>query len=290
LLPLADDHVISLAGAQWPTGLSGGEAANYRYSDLFKPDTDGGILENESGLPLTELRSGTAVAKFGVNKFLIWGGGVDQIAEVFTESSNPQDGTFDNTYIIEGDITSKSGTLYFSSLTSLGKSEGNEGRLLAIGGIRHNGAKWLPPDPSDVYLVVVTIPAKGKKRIKTVRVGGLGTGVYMHQASLTDANHVLVTGGFTSYGAPTTFTMRQFDIGQLQDKATMDAVLAGQKKLTLTEPASSKAVVKRGGHGGVRLKNDCVLMFGGVAEPADLLKPHKAAIDIYCPKHLDPTE
>ncbi len=303
LMALAGDYVVSLGGAQWPTSLTA-DQQTYLNSDLYDPQAPfdptlnskderlGAFVKNGAALPLTEVRAGAALAfvgttALGVSKYLIWGGG-GTVAEVFTESSSPGDGTFDNTYVIEGDIIKKKGSLYFSSLTSLGASAGNDGRFLSIGGIRHDGKKWLAPSADDAYLVVLTTPDKGKKRINTIRISGLGAGIYMHQASLTDDNHVLVSGGFNKFGQPSSVTMRTFDISPIQDKANMDKAAAGKLKLSLKEPASAKAFVKRGGHGAVRLNNDCILAFGGVTDLVDLLKTGEAASDIYCPQHLDP--
>lgn len=309
LMALAGDWVVSLGGARWPASLTA-DPASYQNSDLYnpsaafdpnpKPDPKykdigaGAFVKHGAALPLTEVRGGAALAFIGttaqgVSKYLIWGGGSNP-AEVFTESTSPGDGTFDNTYVIEGDILKEKGDLYFPAVVSLGATAGNDGRFLSIGGIRHNGTAWLPPSANDVYLLVLTTPDKGKKRINTIRVSGLNAGVFMHQATLTDDNHVLVSGGFTGYGAPTTFTMRVFDVSGIQDQANMDAVLAGTKKLSLTEPATAKQWIKRGGHASVRLNNDCVLAYGGVTDFADLASTSEVAADIYCPKHLDPTQ
>jgi hypothetical protein len=303
LMALAGDYVISLGGAQWPTSLTA-EQQTYLNSDIYDPQAPfdptlnskderlGAFVKNGAALPLTEVRAGAALAfvgttALGVSKFLIWGGG-STVAEVFTESSSLGDGTFDNTYVIEGAINKKPGNLYFATLTSLGASVGNDGRFLSIGGIRHDGKKWLAPRADDAYLVVLTTPDKGKKRINTIAVSGLGAGMYMHQASLTDDRHVLVSGGFNKFGEPSGLTMRVFDIGAVQDKAAMDAAAAGKLKLKMSEPTTAKSYIKRGGHGAVRLNNDCVLAFGGVTDMVDLLKPGQAASDIYCPQHLDP--
>ena len=304
LMALSGDFVVSLGGAQWPTSLTA-EQQTYLNSDLYDPQAKfdptlnsddtrlGAFVKNGAALPLTEVRAGAALAfvgttSLGVSKYLIWGGG-NTVAEVFTESTSLGDGIFDNTYIVEGDINKKAGSLYFASLTSLGASSGNDGRFLSIGGIRHDGKKWLPPAADDVYLVVLSTPDKGSKRINTIKVGGLGAGLYMHQASLTDDNHVLVSGGFNKYGEPSSVNMRVFDISAIQTKADMDAAVAGKLQLSMTEPGTAKNWVKRGGHGAVRLSNDCVLTFGGVTDWVDLLSPGEAASDIYCPLHLDPT-
>ena len=316
LMALSGDYVISLGGAQWPTSQTS-ESNSYRNSDLYDPEANfdptlnsdderkGAFVNNFGGLPLTEVRAGAAVASAGttsagVSKYLIWGGG-NTLAEVFTESSSLGNGTFDNTYIVQGDINKKKGSLYFASLTALSATE-ELALFLSIGGIRHHNGKWLAPAADDVYLVVVSSPKAGSKRINTIKVGGLGAGLFMHQASLTDDNHVLVTGGFNKFSEPSSVTLRVFDIAAFNaaaaktksDGKKIDLVEPADTaglKLTMTEPATASSWVKRGGHGAVRLNNDCVLTFGGVTDVVvDLTKTNvEAASDIYCPQHLDPT-
>ena len=316
LMALSGDFVVSLGGAQWPTSQTS-ESTSYKNSDLYDPEANfdptlnskdtrkGAFINNFGGLPMTEHRGGAALAaagttSLGVSKYLIWGGG-DTLAEVFTESSGLGDGTFDNTYIVQGDILTKKGSLYFATLTALSATE-EQALFLSIGGIRRDGDKWLAPEADDVYLVVVSTPKSGSKRINTVKVSGLGAGLYMHQASLTDDNHVLVTGGFNKYGEPSSVTMRVFDIGAFMKAAAqpksdgkkinlVEPAETGGLQLAMTEPPTAKSWIKRGGHGAVRLNNDCVLAFGGVTDVnVDLTMTNvEAATDVYCPLHLDPT-
>ena len=109
-----------------------------------------------------------------------------------------------------------------------------------------------------------------KKKLLTERVAGLGAGIFMHKASLTDDKHVLISGGFTDYKGATTFSMKIFDID----------------KKAFIEPAAAATFIKRGAHAAVRLNNDCVLMWGGVESWKDLENTTQVVSDIYCPAHL----
>jgi hypothetical protein len=99
----------------------------------------------------------------------------------------------------------------------------------------------------------------------------------MHQTNLSGPAQVLISGGFTSYNAPTTFTMQYFD-------------LATQKLVGKDGLAGAAAFVKRGGHSALTLRNDCIMLFGGASQLAAgaLSSTQPAISDVYCPKFLVP--
>ena len=277
LMPLADDFVVALGGAEWPSK----DATNqfsYKQSDLFDPQEGdyGSFIKVAGALPLNDVRAGAALAFIdttsdGGSRYLIWGGQANTVkAEIFREDSSPGSGIFDATYAVEGAMTKKKGSLFFATLTPLGADSEGRWTFLSVGGVRHDGKAWLPPDESDVYLLTLHDEEGKKKRIDTTEIKGLGAGVFMHKASLTDDKHVLISGGFSSYDKATTFTLRIYDI----------------EKKAFVEPPAAASFVKRGAHAAVRLNNDCVLMWGGVASWADLEKTTAVASDIYCPSHL----
>ena len=57
-----------------------------------------------------------------------------------------------------------------------------------------------------------------------------------------------------------------------------------RKDLDATALGGTDAFVKRGGHAGLTLSNDCMLLFGGVASFDALKTQGNATSDIYCPK------
>lgn len=278
LMPLADDFVVALGGAEWPAAKATNQNS-YKHSDLFDPQEGehGSFIKVAGALPLNDVRAGAAIAfidttEEGGSRYLIWGGQANSVrAEIFREDSSPGSGIFDATYAVEGDITKGvKGSLHFPTLTALGTNGDGNWQFLSVGGVRYDGGKWLAPNQDDVYLVTL-IDAEGKKKsLQTERISGLGTGVFMHKASLTDDKHVLIAGGFTSYDKPTTFTMRVYD--------------AANK--SFTEPPAAATFVKRGAHAALRLNNDCVFMWGGVESWKDLESTAEVVSDIYCPAHL----
>ena len=277
LMPLADDFVVALGGAEWPSE-SATNQISYKHSDLFDPQEGdyGSFVKVAGALPLNDVRAGAAMAfidttEDGGSRYLIWGGQAGSVkAEIFREDSSPGSGIFDANYAVEGAITEKPGALFFSTLTPLGADKDGRWTFLSVGGARYSGKKWQAPSADDVYLVTLHDEEGKKKRLVTERIKGLGAGVFMHKASLTDDKHVLITGGFTSFNKATTFTMREYD--------------AATK--TFLEPPAAKTFVKRGGHAALRLNNDCVFMWGGVETWKDLEKTNPVVSDIYCPSHL----
>mgnify|MGYP002629039291 CR=1 FL=1 len=285
LMALSDDYVVALGGAQWPapTVASGGDLTTYMNSSLYDPTAgeNGAFISVGASLPLNTPRGGAALAFLGTtqtggSKYLVWGGDseTDTLhAEVFSESPTAGDGLFNAGYVVSGDITSIDGGLYFPTLTPIGS--GKDGKdptvqFLSVGGVRHHKGAWAPPRAEDVYVVTVN---EAKKRITTKRIGGLGAGVYMHSASLTDNKHVLISGGFSAWGTPASFTLRVYDIA----------------KGTFSTPTASASFIKRGGHAAQLLNNDCVFLFGGVTAMSDLEgSAQPVASDIYCPEHLIP--
>lgn len=283
LMPISDDYVVSLGGGVWPISKVS-DPATYMNSNLYDPTegSHGAFVKVGSALPLNAVRSGAAIASLGSTpdggaKYLIWGGDDGkQRAEVFRESTDPGDGIFDGGFVVAGDVTSYPGGLHFASLTATGDAEVTIAgvkrtlpQFLSVGGVRHDGKNWLPPNKDDVYIVTVD---EEKHRIETQRVAGFDVGIYLHQAHLSDAGHVVVAGGFSDHAGTASFTLREYDV----------------KKRTFSTPKAAGAFVKRGGHGALTLTNDCMLMFGGVASYGDLVKPQSVASDIYCPGHLLP--
>ncbi len=281
LMPLSDDYVVSLGGGLWPAK-STSDKTTYMHSNLYDPtDGDqGAFVKVGAALPLNTVRSGASIAFLGTtndggSKYLIWGGDSEGIhAEVFAESAMAGDGIFDAGFKVEGDITSIKGGLYFATLTPIGSGKNADGdavvRFLSVGGARHDGSNWAAPRKEDAYILEVN---EAKKRIKTTRVGGLDAGIYLHAANRTDDGHVLISGGFSDWNKPATFTMKVFDIA------------AG----TFSTPTGSDAFIRRGGHGSLTLNNDCVFGFGGVTTFKDLEgAAQQAPSDVYCPGHLLP--
>lgn len=279
LMALSDDYVVALAGAVWPaTAVS--DPTSYMNSSLYDPTVGehGAFVKVGSALPLNTVRAGAAIAPLGStpdggSKVLVWGGDDgSQRAEVFIESTDAGNGIFDGSYVVSGDITSFPGGLTFPTLTPIGKGkvDGKEMvQFLSVGGIRHVGGKWQAPNKDDVYIVSVD---EETRKILTQRIAGFDVGVFMHQANRTDARHVVISGGFSEFGQPASFTLRTFDV----------------TTRTFSNPEGAGSFVERGGHGALTLSNECLLMFGGVSAFDDLLKSQPAASDIYCPNHLLP--
>ncbi len=279
LMLLSDDYVVSLGGGVWPSSKIS-DPETYASSDLFDP-TVGAFVNPKGSLPLQSARAGAAVAfvgttPLGTSKYLIWQGtnSADK-AEIFRESSTPGTGVFEFELKIKGSILEKTGGLYFSSLTRIGTVEIGEDKhegvlFLSAGGVRYDGG-WKNPDPTDVYLVTLD-EQTSPPSLDTQAIGPLTMGLYMHGTTLTDDTHVLLSGGFSAFGSATEAALKVFST----------------TNKTLSDPPAAEKFVKRGGHGALRLGNDCVLFFGGVTEFADLKTNHAAVSDVYCPAHLVP--
>lgn len=317
LIALTDDYVVSLGGAPWPISNSD----DYAKSDLFNStrtqgQKTGKFVDSMNTLQLNAVRAGSSVAYIGptsngTNRYLIWGGTtIDQgydpgnqlttaikHAERFKESTEPGTGEFSSDYKLEGDFPTDF-PLFFPTLTRIGKTTEKSGEyyhFLSIGGVRYDPKTktWLAPKADDVFRISLKEATESTKgRILTTRVPGLSKGVYFHQSNLAGTGHVVTSGGFSAHAQPVSQTMQAFTLPSVGpfyvddtkltvDKAKLPAVVA--------LPAA-KSFVMRGGHSGLTLRNDCVLMFGGtsVLGTGGLSSTQAATADIYCPKFLLP--
>lgn len=301
LMLLQGNFVAVLGGAVWPVA----DDQSYRESDLYDPspltptDFVGSFVNTLAGLPLNIARAGAALAYAGTTvgtgtaRYLVWGGNGPRTsdndfgkpAERFKESTELGRGEFFDGFVLEGDYAQTAGKpLFFPTLTTLNSlrdKEGkplDDGRFLSVGGVRYDvkAKAWLPPDPGEVWLLTLTEPTAIKSgRIGTKKVGALSSGIFLHQANPAGAEHVILTGGFSAFGQPATFTMQAFD-------TTTGVMLPG------TALPAAKDFVKRGGHTGLTMSNDCVLLFGGIDDVANLKSQSAGTTDIYCPKTLLP--
>lgn len=306
LMPLANDLVAVVGGAPWPVS----DDPTYRFADLYDPTagdaTVGGYVDPKGQLALNDARAGSALAyigptQSGTSRYLVWGGNVlttqkvqgatiglqpGRVAERFAESTEAGVGVFNGDFVIEGDY--KDGAdqpaLFFPTLTPIGPERNSagkvldDGRFLSVGGVRYDAKKnvWLPPSPSDVYLLTLKESTElTKGRIGTKRIPGLTAGLYLHQASPM-GNNVLVAGGFSSFDKPSDFALQVFDVASKTWKPT-------------TSLAAAPSFVKRGAHASLVLSNDCLLLYGGVSQFPEL-KQNSVPVpaDIYCPKLLVP--
>ena len=88
--------------------------------------------------------------------------------------------------------------------------------------------------------------------------------------------NLIVAGGFGAYGQPAAFQMQALNLNALQWYPT-------------TKLAAAASFVPRAGAAGIRLNNDCLLQYGGVAGYADLSQSNAAVLaDVYCSKLLLP--
>lgn len=311
LMPLANDLVAVVGGAPWPLS----DDPVYRYADLYDPSagdaTTGGYVDPKGQLALVGARAGSALAYIGptsngTSRYLIWGGNAlvtqqfqqpgggtqkagfapGPMAERFKESTISGVGEFNADFTIEGDL--KVGPevppLFFPTLTAIGPARDksgkplDDGRFLSVGGVRFdkNTQKWLAPDPGDVYLLTLKEATEATKgRIGTKKIPGLTAGLYLHQASAVGPN-VLVSGGFSAYNQPASFTLQAFDV-------------AAQAWKPANALAAAPSFIKRGALASLQLSNDCLLLYGGVAGFADLQQNGVAVpADVYCPKLLLP--
>lgn len=311
LMPLTADYVVVSGGAPWPTTDTG----EYRCADLFDPtltsQVDGGkgaFAKLKAGdTCMNAPRATSAVAQFsrvgqnGTLNYLIWGGNeaivggatntpAGKPVESFVESTNLGSGFFNDAYTLTGDYDEKNGTLFFSTLVSLGTAKTQDAAgadeivdlFAAVGGARYSdGAKWQKPSKDDAYFLVVHAASNGKgASINIKRMGGMTDGMYMGNATAT-GGHVVVTGGFTDIkGGGATLT--QFDAVDGDPLAP----------LVGSVPPAASSFIPRGALSASRLSNDCILLFGGVTDFNDLHSPDPAtnigANDVYCPGFLAP--
>lgn len=317
LIALTDDYVVALGGAPWPLSNSD----DYAKSDLFNStraqgQKTGKFVDAMNTLQLNAVRAGAAVAYIGptsngTNRYLIWGGTtIDQgydpgnqlttvikHAERFKESTEPGTGEFSSDYKIEGDYPTDT-PLFFPTLTRIGKTSEKSGEyyhFLSIGGVRYDPKTktWLAPKAEDVYRISLKEATESSKgRILTTRVPGLSKGVYFHQSNLAGTGHVVTSGGFSAHAQPVSQSMQAFtlpSVGPLYIDDTKLTVDKAKLPAVVALPAAN-GFVKRGGHSGLTLRNDCVLMFGGAAQlgAGGLSSTQAATSDIYCPKFLLP--
>ncbi|MSP91346.1 MAG: hypothetical protein EXR79_06030 [Myxococcales bacterium] len=289
LMTLSDDSVVVMGGAPWPQI----DDPAYQQSDLFTPRA-GGFEDTKGALPLNLSRTGAGVAfmgqtAVGTRKYMIWAGNAARpgdgkntpIAERFKESTDQGQGEFFGDFTIEGDYPVAQ-SLFFPSLVSLGVTRDakgtalDDGRFLSVGGIRHDGTKWLAPSKDDVYLLTVKEKTDtAKARIATKRVAKLMGGIYLHQAVAAGPDHVMILGGFSSFDQPASFGVQAFESAS---GALLDASLT---------PAT-KQFVARGALAAVALSNDCVLGFGGTDTWSAMKQNTQVVADIYCPRLLVP--
>lgn len=316
LIALTDDYVVAMGGAPWPISSSDDYAKSDRFTSKHDAKEKTGHFEEAgNSLQLNAVRAGAAVAYMaptanGTARYFIWGGAtIDQHfcpatgspgdcptpseilhGEVFVESTEPGTGALYSDFVFDAGDKSydTKSSLFFPTLTQV-KRTVTEGQpeiftFLVVGGARYDPyavpAVWKTPSLDDAYLLEVREPSETlhtKRRVTPKRVSGLGSGIYMHQTNLSGPAQVLISGGFTSYNAPASFTMQYFD-------------LATQKLLGKDKLAGSGAFIKRGGHSALTLRNDCVLMFGGASQlaPGALSSTQPAVSDVYCPKFLVP--
>ena len=306
LMLLTGDYVVASGGAPWPTT----DSTDFRCADLFDPtfatNVDGGkggfVKLKAGALCMNGSRAGSAIAPFatpteaGTLRYLIWGGNQSisasgvasapgKVVESFLESSNLGDGRFNDDYQLVGidgkpttDYSEATGSLFFPTLTSIGAITLDTGekveRFAAVGGARWKDGVWAAPNKDDAWFLTVN---DAKKTITIQKMPGLTTGVYLHTATWT-GGHLVVSGGLTGLkggGATlTTFEMNPDDpFGPLY--INPDAV---------TDAAA--AFIPRGGLASQKLSNDCILLFGGVADFDDLKIHDGGASDVYCPGFL----
>ena len=310
LMLLTADYVVASGGAPWPTT----DAQDFRYADLFDPTLatqveggKGGFVKLKPGaLAMNGSRAGSAVVPFvtptttGALRYLVWGGNEEiatsgtvpsapgKVVEFFLESSNLGDGRFDDTYALLGpdgkpapDDTSTNGSLFFPTLSALGPATLDSGdkieRFAAIGGTRWKdngkGGVWAKPSADDAYLLTVN---DTQKTITIQKMPGMTTGVYLHTATAT-GGHVVVGGGLTGLkgGGATLF-----------DFAPNPDDLLGVLVPSDPVPPAAATFIARGAIASQKLSNDCILMFGGVADFSDLTSHDGGASDVYCPGFL----
>lgn len=303
LIALTDDYVVALGGAPWPVSNSDDYAKSDRFtSNREQGQKTGKFVAALNTLQLNTVRAGAAVAYVGptangTSRYFIWGGAtIDQgydpnnplttaikHGERFKESTEPGTGEFSSDYKLEGDFLPGDTSLFFPSLTRLGKTVEKDGEwyhFLSAGGVRYDpkAKAWLQPKADDLFKVSLkeaTESAKG--RIKTARLSGLAKGVYFHQANVSGTDHVLLSGGFSAHAQPAAASMQAFH-------------LPTGKMLGASDMPAAKSFVLRGGHTSLTLRNDCVLMFGGTSQlGAGVLSSQQLATsDIYCASFLVP--
>ncbi len=311
LIALTDDYVVALGGAPWPVSNSDDYAKSDRFtSNREQGQKTGKFVPALNTLQLNTVRAGAAVAYVGptangTSRYFIWGGAtIDQgydpnnplttaikHGERFKESTEPGTGEFSSDYKLEGDfLPQKVGdtvatdtSLFFPTLTPLGKTVDKDGEwyhFLSAGGVRYDpkAKAWLQPKADDLFKVSLKEATESTKgRIKTARLSGLAKGVYFHQANQSGADHVLLSGGFSAHAQPASQLVQAFN-------------LPSGKMLGSNDMPAAKNFVLRGGHTGLTLRNDCVILFGGTSQlgAGVLSSQQQATSDIYCPKFLLP--
>lgn len=313
LLLLTADYVVASGGAPWPTT----DSLDYRCADLYDPtlvsqvaDGTGGFTKLLPGaLCMNGSRAGAAIAPFaqptaaGTLHYLIWGGNQEivpagspttpagKVVEEAYESSELGDVKFNDDWQLLGtdgnpttDYTETNGSLFFPTLSSLGAATIDPGdgspvqnveRFAAIGGARWKTGVWAPPSPDDAFLLTVN---SAQKTIVVQKMPGLTDGVYFASATAT-GGHVVVGGGLVGLKA---------GAATLTDFAPNPDDPYGPLIVGANPPDAAATFVARGALAGQKLSNDCILMFGGVTDFADLTSPNNGggASDVYCPGFL----
>jgi len=280
-----DGSVLVTGGGQWPSCQTQMETdTDYRGAEFYRPTSEfgqSGFVDNFNALTMMAMRSGhTAVyleTKDKLNYTLFWGGSTDGAeAEIYKESSAQLEGNYGAfSEVVWLDKSAYKGKRpFFHSITRL-----RDRTFLLTGGVNYkSGIK--PPSASDAFLIKVT----SDQKVNISEVKGLGIGRYFHTATTYDDEHVIVIGGYSSaqvkddltFGTTASADVRFFNL------------TAGQFDGTIPDAPG----LPRAGLGTVPLRNDCLLLVGGVDTLKEGLefggKTVQLLLESYCPSTVCP--
>jgi hypothetical protein len=277
--------VLVTGGGQWRSVQTMMETdQDYKVAEMYRPQTEsyeGGFMDSFGALTMKAIRAGhTSVlmeVKDKLAHHLYWGGTDDSpVAEVYQESSGQLDGIFGMFRALEFQDNKQYDGIkpFFHTFTPLKDSS-----FLLAGGVLHKTEGLAPPEAGHAYLVRIT---DGKANLQAIK--GMTEGRYFHQAYSFDNQNVVLMGGF---GMVLEEGAKLFASDAMDDMRFFNST-----SMAITLPAADKKGLPRGGFGLTVLPNDCVVLVGGVDNPAGALEFDSGTLPLiieqYCPSTVCP--
>lgn len=265
---LFDNSVLIAGGGEWPK-----DQDDYRRAEIWLPEEDmgkGGIQDLGAASPwMMAQHNGAAWTKLedttdGLSRILFLGGTTDEqnLLEVYTQSSRQKEGVSGTFLNLEtGDLKG----LYFGSLTPMTSLIPTaQKKFVAIGGVTYGGGNYTVSDKA----YILTVEPGNIVKVSSI-TDAKCAGRFFHTTSPSFVpGKAVVLGGFADYqGVAGSETCKiEFIEGQPQ----FSQLAAGQEPF-----------VARAGHRAQLLRDDTLLVVGGMVGKNTLSGDAAAMFEIY---------